>query len=68
MSWFNRILDAVQSAAIMGERVEKLGQAAAALAEDLRDLEQRVARLEGYAYGQAAAVRRRKAKLPKPKS
>jgi len=65
MGWFDRILDAVQSAAVIGERVEKLGAATAALAQDIRDLEQRVARLEGFAYGQAKQAL--KPKLPKPK-
>jgi hypothetical protein len=67
MSWFNRILDAVQTAAIIGERVEKLGAATAELARDLRETEKRVARLEGYAYGRGAAGAQ-PPKLPRPKS
>ena len=47
MSWFDKILDAVQTAAIIGERVERLGGAVADMAVDLRDLDRRVARLEG---------------------
>ena len=67
MGWFDRILDAVQSAAVIGERVEKLGDATAALARDLRDVEQRVARLEGYVAAKAEPARPRP-KLTPPKS
>lgn len=47
MSWFDKVLDAVQTAAVIGERVERLGQSVAAIAVELRDLDRRVARLEG---------------------
>ena len=52
MSWFDKILDAVQSAAIIGERVEKLGGAVADMATELRAMDRRLSRLEGaYAIG-----------------
>jgi hypothetical protein len=47
MSWFDKVLDAVQTAAVIGERVERLGRAVGDLAFELRDLNRRVARLEG---------------------
>jgi hypothetical protein len=47
MSWFDKVLDAVQTAAVIGERVERLGRAVGDLAFELRDLDRRVARLEG---------------------
>ncbi len=47
MSWFDKIVDAVQTAAVIGERVERLGRSVADLAIELRDLDRRVARLEG---------------------
>ncbi len=47
MSWFDRIVDAVQTVAVIGERVERLSQSVADLAIELRDLDRRVSRLEG---------------------
>ena len=47
MSWFGKVLDAVQTAAVIGERLERLGRAVGDLAFELRDLDRRVARLEG---------------------
>jgi hypothetical protein len=47
MSWFDKVLDAVQSVAVIGERVERLGKAVGDLAVELRELDRRVARLEG---------------------
>jgi hypothetical protein len=47
MSWFNKVLDAVQTAAVIGERVERLGRAVGDLAIELREVDRRVARLEG---------------------
>jgi hypothetical protein len=47
MSWFDKVLDAVQTAAVIGERVERLGRAVGELAFELRELDRRVARLEG---------------------
>jgi hypothetical protein len=49
VSWFEKVLDAVQAAAIIGERVEKLGNAVAELAVEVREIDRRVARLEGAA-------------------
>jgi hypothetical protein len=43
MSWFDKVLDAVQTAAVIGERVERLGRAVGDLAFELRDLDRRVA-------------------------
>jgi hypothetical protein len=47
MSWFDKVLDAVQTLAVIGERVERLGKAVGDLAVDLRELDRRVARLKG---------------------
>lgn len=47
MSWFDKVLDAVQTVAVIGEGVERLGKAVGDLAVDLRELDRRVARLEG---------------------
>lgn len=47
MSWFDKVLDAVQTAAVIGERVERLGRTVADMALELRDLDRPVARLEG---------------------
>jgi hypothetical protein len=47
MSWFDKVLDAVQTAAVIGERVERLGRVVGDLAFELRELDRRVARLEG---------------------
>jgi hypothetical protein len=57
MSWFGKVLDAVQTAAVIGERVERLGKAVGDLAVDLRELDRRVARLEG-ALAASGAPRR----------
>lgn len=46
-SWFDRVLEAVQTAAVIGERVERLGDSVADMASEMRDLDRRVARLEG---------------------
>ena len=55
MSWFDRVLDAVQVAAVIGERVERLGNSVGDMAAEMRDLDRRLSRLEG-AY---AATRER---------
>jgi hypothetical protein len=47
MSWFDKVLDAVQTAAVIGERVERLGRTVADMALEIRDLDRRIARLEG---------------------
>jgi len=47
VTWFDRVLDAVQTAAVMGERVERLGHSVAGMAAELRRLDRRVARVEG---------------------
>jgi hypothetical protein len=47
MSWFDKVLDAVQTAAVIGERVERLGHSVADMALEIRDLDRRIARLEG---------------------
>lgn len=53
MSWFDKIVDAVQTAAVIGDRVERLGKAVADLAVELRELDRRVSRLEGTVVGRA---------------
>ena len=47
MSWLDKIVDAVQTAAVIGERVERLGTSVSELAIELRGLDRRVSRLEG---------------------
>lgn len=47
MSWVDRVLQAMQAAAVIGERVERIGGEVAELAVDLRELDRRVAQLEG---------------------
>jgi hypothetical protein len=47
MSWFEKVLDAVQTAAVIGERIERLGHTVADMALEIRELDRRVARLEG---------------------
>jgi hypothetical protein len=61
VSWLDRIVDAVQTAAVIGERVERLGRSVADLAVELRDLDRRVSRLEG-----AVAARATTPSLPPP--
>jgi len=53
VSWFDKIVDAVQTAAVIGERVEHLGRAVADLAIELREIDRRVARLEGSVVARA---------------
>ncbi len=55
MSWFDKVLDAVQTAAIIGERVERLGNSVGEMAIEMRNMDRRLSRLEGaYAVtGQA---------------
>ena len=57
MSWFDKVLDAVQTVAVIGERVERLGKAVGDLAVELRELDRRVARLEG-AFAASGALGR----------
>ena len=66
--WFDRVLDAVQSAAVIGERVERLGDSVSDLAAELRALDRRVARLEGAlgSGGGGGSGSRRKPKLLPP--
>ncbi|MEM7222724.1 MAG: hypothetical protein AAF495_07085 [Pseudomonadota bacterium] len=47
MSWFDKILDAVQTAAVIGERVERLGNSVADLSIEVREMDRRLSRLEG---------------------
>jgi hypothetical protein len=47
VSWFEKILDAVQTAAVIGERVERLGNAVGDVAVEMRDMDRRIARVEG---------------------
>ena len=67
--WFDRVLDAVQSAAVIGERVERLGDSVSDLAAEMRALDRRVARLEGAlgAGGGGGGGSRRKPKLLPPR-
>lgn len=65
MGWIDKIFDGVQTAAVIGERVEKLGTETASLAANLRDLEHRVSRLEGYVA--AMSERASRPRLPPKK-
>lgn len=47
MSWFDRVFEAMQSAAVIGERVERMSDDVAAMSVELRELDRRVAQLEG---------------------
>ncbi len=65
--WFDRVLDAVQTAAVIGERVERLGDSVSDLAAEMRALDRRVARLEGALGSGGKGGGRRKPKLlPSP--
>ncbi len=65
--WFDRVLDAVQTAAVIGERVERLGDSVSDLAAEMRALDRRVARLEGaLGSGGGKGGGRRKPKLLPP--
>jgi hypothetical protein len=68
MSWFDKVLDAVQSVAVIGERLERLGKAVGDLAVELRELDHRVARLEG-AFAASGALGRspESGSLPPPR-
>jgi hypothetical protein len=57
MGWLDKVLDAVQKAAVIGDRVERLGLAVAELAKDLRDLDRRLSRLEGQVAARVAVAR-----------
>ena len=61
MSWVDRSLQTMQTAAVIGERVERMGNEVADLAVDVRELDRRVAQLEG-----AFAVVLTGRELPKP--
>ena len=63
MSWVDRVLQTMQTAAVIGERVERMSNEVADLAVDLRALDRRVAQLEG-----AFAVVLAGKELPKPTS
>jgi hypothetical protein len=47
MSWLDRVLQTMQTAAVIGERVERMSNEVADLAVDMRELDRRVAQLEG---------------------
>jgi hypothetical protein len=53
VSWFDKIVDAVRTAAVSGERIERLGRSVADLAIELRELDRRVSRLEGAVAARA---------------
>ena len=50
MSWVDRVLETLQTAAVIGERVERMSNEVADLAVELREVDRRVAQLEG-AFG-----------------
>lgn len=66
--WFDRVLDAVQTAAVIGERVERLGDSVSDLAAEMRALDRRVARLEGAlgSGGNSGRTNRKPKLLPPP--
>lgn len=47
MSWLERVLEAMQTATVIGERVERVSNDVADVAVELRELDRRVAQLEG---------------------
>jgi hypothetical protein len=47
VSWIDRVLQTMQTAAVIGERVERMSNEVAGLAVDLREIDRRVAQLEG---------------------
>jgi hypothetical protein len=47
MSWLDKVLDAIKTAAVIDDRVDRLAVEAADLARELREIDRRVARLEG---------------------
>jgi hypothetical protein len=65
VSWFDRVVDAVQTAAVIGDRVERLSRSIADLAVEIRDLDRRVSRLEG-ALAAGVAMPSAPASLPPP--
>ncbi|MFQ5776079.1 MAG: hypothetical protein ACE5GS_16280 [Kiloniellaceae bacterium] len=68
MSWFDKVLDAVQTAAVIGERVERLGNAVGDLAKELREMDRRLSRLEGaYAVSGSSAAPSDHTASPRPK-
>lgn len=62
MSWVDRVLQTMQTAAVIGERVERMSNEVADLAVELREVDRRVAQLEG-AFG-VLMVGRNDAKPP----
>jgi hypothetical protein len=66
VSWFDRIVDAIQTAAMIGERVERLSGSVADLAVELRELDRRVSRLEG-AVAARATMASAPTSLPPPR-
>ena len=66
MSWFDKVVDAVQTAAVISERVERLGRSVVDLAVELRDLDRRLSRLEG-AVAARATMGSTPASLPSPR-
>jgi hypothetical protein len=64
VSWFDKIVDAIHAAAVIGERVERLSRSVAELAVEMRDLDRRLARLEGAA---AARTTPPQGSLPPPR-
>lgn len=61
MSWVDKILEAIKGAAIIGDRVERLGAETADLALWMRDLDRRVSRLEGILLERENPPKNRKA-------
>ena len=55
MSWFDKILQAVQTAAVIGERVERLSDSVSGIAVEMREMDRRLSRLEGAVGAGGAA-------------
>lgn len=53
MNWFQKLLEAVQTAAVIGERVDRLTSDVAMLAGEQREMDRRLSRLEGAATSDA---------------
>jgi len=56
MSWLDRVLHTMQTAAVIGERVKRMSNEVADLAVDMRELDRRVAQLEDAFHRPAVRI------------
>ncbi|HET6801319.1 MAG TPA: hypothetical protein VFI50_01635 [Casimicrobiaceae bacterium] len=57
MAAFDRVLDGVKQVLLVAEEIKRLSESVKTLGVELRDVDRRVARLEGILVGQAQAAR-----------